>query len=118
MSTEETFGQWLKQRRKALDLTQQELAQRVGCATITVQKIEANERRPSKQVAALLAEHLGIADVLHNLAHLAQAQGHYPLAARLYQESLALYSKQGNEQGVARCCAGLAAVEGQVDGDG
>jgi len=61
MSTEETFGQWLKQRRKALDLTQQELARRVGCAAITIQKIEASERRPSKQIAALLAEHLGIA---------------------------------------------------------
>ena len=53
-----------------------------------------------------------IADVLHNLAHLAQAQGHYPLAARLYQESLALFSKQGNEQGISKCRAGLAAVAG------
>ena len=61
MQGEPSFGQWLKQRRKALDLTQQELAQRVGCAAITIQKIEANERRPSKQIAALLAEHLGIA---------------------------------------------------------
>lgn len=55
-----SFGQWLKKRRKALDLTQNELAKRVGCATITIQKIEANERRPSKQMARLLAEHLGI----------------------------------------------------------
>jgi hypothetical protein len=47
-----------------------------------------------------------------------QAQGHHPLAARLYQESLALFSKQGNEQGVARCRAGLTAVEEQVDGGG
>jgi len=62
MQDDTSFGQWLKQRRKALDLTQQELAQRVGCAAITIQKIEANERRPSKQIAALLAEHLGIAD--------------------------------------------------------
>ena len=27
-----SFGQWLKQRRKALDLTQEALARRVGCA--------------------------------------------------------------------------------------
>lgn len=57
-----SFGTWLKNRRKALDLTQQELAQRVGCAVITVQKIEADERRPSKQMAGLLAGQLGIGD--------------------------------------------------------
>ncbi len=55
------FGQWLKQRRKALDLTQQELAWQVGCAVITIQKIESHERRPSKQIAELLADHLGVA---------------------------------------------------------
>lgn len=55
-----SFGQWLKKRRKALDLTQNELAKRIGCATITIQKIEANQRRPSKQLARLLAGHLGI----------------------------------------------------------
>lgn len=55
-----TFGHWLKKRRKTLDLTQDELAKRVGCATITIQKIEANKRRPSKQMARLLAEQLGI----------------------------------------------------------
>lgn len=56
-----SFGQWLKQRRKAFDLTQKELAQRVECAEITIQKIEANERRPSKQIAKLLAGQLDIA---------------------------------------------------------
>jgi len=61
MRVDPSFGQWLKKRRKALDLTQQELAQRVGCAAITIQKIEAGERRPSKQMAGLLAEHVGIA---------------------------------------------------------
>jgi transcriptional regulator with XRE-family HTH domain len=55
-----SFGQWLKQRRKALDITQEELSQRVGCAVITLYKIEADERRPSKQIAELLAEHLNI----------------------------------------------------------
>ena len=56
-----TFGQWLKQQRKLLDLTQAELAQRVGCALVTIQKVEEGTRRPSKQVAALLADHLAIA---------------------------------------------------------
>lgn len=61
MHVETSFGQWLKKRRKALDLTQEELAQRVPCAVITLQKLEADQRRPSKQMAERLAEHLGIA---------------------------------------------------------
>ena len=51
-----TFGQWLRCRRKGLGLTQAELARKVGCATITVQKIEADERRPSRDMARWLAE--------------------------------------------------------------
>lgn len=55
-----TFGLWLKQRRRALDLTQQDLARRVGCSLETVVKIESGERRPSKQVAERLAVALGV----------------------------------------------------------
>src|SRR5664279_13446 len=55
-----SFGQWLKQHRKALDLTQEALAQRIGCAAITLYKIEANERRTSRQMAELLADHFNI----------------------------------------------------------
>jgi predicted ATPase/transcriptional regulator with XRE-family HTH domain len=61
MQREQTFASWLKQQRKALDLTQGDLAQRTGCAVITVQKIEEGQRRPSKQMAELLAHHLKIA---------------------------------------------------------
>jgi predicted ATPase/DNA-binding XRE family transcriptional regulator len=50
-----SFGAWLKQRRKALDLTQAELARRLNCATVTLQKIELDERRPSKHLAERLA---------------------------------------------------------------
>ena len=53
-----SLGRWIKQRRKALDLTQDELARRVGCATVTLQKIEADERRPSRQIAERLANQL------------------------------------------------------------
>jgi predicted ATPase/DNA-binding XRE family transcriptional regulator len=56
MNSEVSFGYWLQQRRKTLSLTQQELAQQVGCSTITIRKIEAEERRPSKEVAARLAD--------------------------------------------------------------
>jgi predicted ATPase/transcriptional regulator with XRE-family HTH domain len=61
MSTEgRTFHAWIKQRRRALDLTQEDLADCVGCSTTTIQKIELGERRPSKQVAQRLAECLKI----------------------------------------------------------
>jgi predicted ATPase/class 3 adenylate cyclase len=55
-----SFGYWVRRRRKALDLTQADLARRVGCAEVTIQKIEADERRPSRQIVELLAEHLRI----------------------------------------------------------
>ena len=60
-----SFGLWVKRRRKMLDLTQAELAERVGCAMMTVQKIEADERRPSKELAERLAELLEVPDAEH-----------------------------------------------------
>jgi predicted ATPase/DNA-binding XRE family transcriptional regulator len=58
-------GSWIKRRRKELDLTQGELAKQVGCAIVTIQKIEANQRRPSKQMANLLAKHLELPTELY-----------------------------------------------------
>jgi predicted ATPase/class 3 adenylate cyclase len=55
-----SFGYWLRQRRRALDLTQDELARQVGCAIGTLKKIETDERRPSKQLAERLADCLEI----------------------------------------------------------
>lgn len=60
MATKFPLGQWIKHRRKLLDLTQADLADRVGCAVVTIQKIEEGQRRPSKQIAELLADHLTI----------------------------------------------------------
>lgn len=60
MTVKLSFGQWLKQRRKALDLTQEGLAQQIGCAKVTLRKIETGERRPSRQIAELLAKYLQI----------------------------------------------------------
>lgn len=60
MNGDTLFGQWLKHRRKDLDLTQDGLAERAGCSPETIRKIEAGERRPSRQVAELLAEALEI----------------------------------------------------------
>ncbi len=54
--TEQSFGAWLKRQRKASDLTQEQLADQVGCSTIAIRKIEAEQRRPSTQVAERLAQ--------------------------------------------------------------
>src|SRR5215468_6109348 len=51
-----SFGAWVRQRRRALDLTRDELAAQVGCAVTTLRHIETDERRPSKQLAARLAD--------------------------------------------------------------
>lgn len=55
-----SFGEWIRRCRRALDLTREALAQQVGCAVITIRKIESDERRPSRQVAERLAECLQI----------------------------------------------------------
>ena len=39
-----SFGNWLKQRRKQLRLTQQEVSTAVFCSTAMIKKIEADER--------------------------------------------------------------------------
>jgi transcriptional regulator with XRE-family HTH domain/tetratricopeptide (TPR) repeat protein len=57
-----SFGAWVRRRRKMLDLTQAVLAQRVGCALVTIKKIEQESRRPSLHMAKLLAQHLAIAE--------------------------------------------------------
>src|SRR5262245_1345304 len=51
-----SFGQWLKNRRKSFDITQEELGDRVGCSEAAIQKIESGERRPSRQIAEVLAD--------------------------------------------------------------
>jgi predicted ATPase/DNA-binding XRE family transcriptional regulator len=55
MPEQQAFGDWLRLRRKALDLTRESLADRVGYSAATIRKIEAGERRPSAQVAELFA---------------------------------------------------------------
>jgi predicted ATPase/DNA-binding XRE family transcriptional regulator len=60
MEVKPTLGQWLKQRRRILGMTQAELAQKINCSKISIRKIEADERKPSKQVASLMAEVLNI----------------------------------------------------------
>jgi predicted ATPase/class 3 adenylate cyclase len=60
METTASFGYWIRRQRKALDLTQQVLAERVGCSLAAIKKIESDERRPSRQIAERLAEALSV----------------------------------------------------------
>lgn len=55
-----SFGYWLRRRRKALDLTQEALADRVACSVFSIRKLESDERRPSRRLAERLAAALAI----------------------------------------------------------
>ena len=74
------FGLWLKHQRRAMDLTQEELAQQIGCALVTLRKIESGERRPSKQILERLAAILSIPPA-EQPAFMAYARAVYPDAA-------------------------------------
>ncbi|MDQ2691963.1 MAG: NB-ARC domain-containing protein [Chloroflexota bacterium] len=62
MQEEISFGTWLRKQRRALDLSQKVLANQVGCAEVTLRRIEAGTLKPSKELASLLMEKLGIPD--------------------------------------------------------
>ncbi len=62
MSVIFSFGDWVRRRRKSLDLTQRALADLVGCAVVTIKKIEYDERRPSRLMAERLADSLALPD--------------------------------------------------------
>ena len=60
-----SFGYWLRRRRKALDLTQAALAAQVFCSLDLIRKLEADTRRPSRQLAEKLADALALAPDEH-----------------------------------------------------
>lgn len=60
MEMDASFGAWVAQRRKMLDMTRERLAQCAGCSVSALRKIEGDERRPSRQLAELLADCLQI----------------------------------------------------------
>jgi serine/threonine protein kinase/DNA-binding XRE family transcriptional regulator len=65
MNQEISFGTIIKERRQEMGLTQAELGRRVGCAAITIRKIEADSLRPSVQVAENLAVALNVPEAEH-----------------------------------------------------
>jgi transcriptional regulator with XRE-family HTH domain len=73
MNTLTSFGTWLKLRRRACDLTQAQLAALVYCAEITIRKIEADQLRPSRELAALILNALEVAPTEQSgVVHLAR----------------------------------------------
>jgi non-specific serine/threonine protein kinase len=74
-----SFGRWLRQRRRALDLTQKAFASLVGCAEITVRRMEADEYKPSNELALVLFEKLGIPEPeRHQWVRFARGLTEYP----------------------------------------
>lgn len=56
----ETFGEWLQHQRSQRRLTREEFAKRIGCSVSALRKIEYGERRPSAQIAELMANCLDV----------------------------------------------------------
>ncbi|MCA9916602.1 MAG: tetratricopeptide repeat protein [Anaerolineales bacterium] len=75
-----SFGEWLKQRRKALRFTQKEVAAQVFCSTAMIKKIEADERQPSVELAQALAATLQLPPEQHPI-FVEIARGERPLDA-------------------------------------
>ena len=65
MDTPLAFGEWLKRRRKLLDLTQGQLAKQIHCSLTTIKRIEAGDLVPSRQLAELVARALQVPDADH-----------------------------------------------------
>jgi transcriptional regulator with XRE-family HTH domain/tetratricopeptide (TPR) repeat protein len=86
-----SFGYWIKRRRKALDLTRAGLAARVNCSSDTIKKIERDERRPSLQIAGLLADALELApeerEQFLSTAEKKRSPENLPLSAKSYLPS-------------------------------
>src|SRR5215212_397124 len=60
MQEEISFGIWLRKQRRALDLSRQAFANQVGCAEVTLRRIETGTLKPSKELANILLEKLDI----------------------------------------------------------
>ncbi len=59
------LGTWLKKRRRALDLTQEDLAERATCSVNTIRKIESGDLMPSKALAQEIARALDLPSEAH-----------------------------------------------------
>ena len=63
MQEEISFGVWLRKQRRTLDLSRQAFADQIGCAEVTLRRIEAGTLKPSKELAGIILEKLGVPEV-------------------------------------------------------
>ena len=62
MPEEISFGGWLRKQRRSLDLTQRAFAAQVGCAEVTLRRIEVGTLKPSRELASIILEKLDISE--------------------------------------------------------
>jgi transcriptional regulator with XRE-family HTH domain len=55
-----SFGQVIRERRRQLDLTQEEVARRIRTSTPYIGHLESSKRHPSDKIVSRLAEVLGL----------------------------------------------------------
>lgn len=77
MEMSSSFGSLARHHREKLGYTRVQLAHNVGCSAVMIYKIEIDERRPSVQLAKLLATHLALtADQAATFVHAARMHAH------------------------------------------
>jgi transcriptional regulator with XRE-family HTH domain len=54
--TDLSFGEWLKRQRMGQCFTREQFADQIGCAVVTLRKIESEERRASEQIILRIAD--------------------------------------------------------------
>lgn len=75
MTPDRSFGPWLRQLRLGRDLTQEGLAELIGCATETLRAFERGRRRPSAALALRMAAILQLTgDEGERFVHAARAR--------------------------------------------
>src|SRR5438132_8410296 len=65
MDSTASLGEWLRRWRRARGMTREEVAEQVPCSVVTIRKIEADERRPSRELAARVADVLRLPAEAH-----------------------------------------------------
>ena len=107
MTTAYSFGTWLRAYRQQSGLTQAELALRVGCATITIRKYEADVMRPSRGLAERLADVLPICPRERTaFVDFARGRNHYPPG--LCSRDDRRWSEGADDITTLRCCCQTA----------
>ena len=91
MTTKEiSFGEWVRRQRRGQDLSRKVLASQVGCAEITLRRIEAGSLKPSRELAGILLAKLGVPDgELEAWIHFARGLSGFPTKTPDDKESIA-----------------------------